>query len=415
MEVKTTCSHLPDNVAGANGEEEIVGKFREVYSSLYILFTKLLDKGLPAVVVRAIIVVYEKQFAWVRWGRARSEMFPIVNGTRQGSVLSPALFSIYMDEILLNLRNLGVGCYVGEVFMGAMGYADDLVLLAPTRTAMQMMLKECEDFGTRNNLLFSTDPDAKKSKTKCVFMCGKKKLVKPVPLSLYGRELPFVRTATHLGNELCEDGSMDMDIKEKTAAFITRSLEIREQFSFAHPMEVLGAVKVYCCDHYGSMLWDLQGDLVSKYFNSWKTCVKLAWGVPRATHSYFLDYLSGGLVTVRRDVLARYAGFYKSLLTSPCREVNILARVVAKDIRTTTARNMRMIEQETGGLTWATPGGKIREALATREPTVPRVDAWRIPYLGRLLEERDVLAYQGNELSEEVDRVQELIDSLCIN
>ena len=61
------------------------------------------------------------------------------------------------------------------------------------------------------------------------------------------------------------------------------------------------------------------------------------------------------------------------------------------------------------------PWGKIREALATREPTVPRVDAWRIPYLGRLLEERDVLAYQGNELSEEVDRVQELIDSLCIN
>ena len=246
-------------------------------------------------------------------------------------------------------------------------------------------------------------------------MSGKKKLDKPAPLSLYGRELPFVRSATHLGNELCEDGSMDMDIKEKTAAFITRSLEIREQFSFAHPMEVLGAVKVYCCDHYGSMLWDLQGDLVSKYFNSWKTCIKLAWGVPRATHSYFLDYLSGGLVTVRRDVLARYAGFYKCLLTSPCREVSILARLVAKDIRTTTARNMRMIEKETGGLTWAAPGGKIREELATREPAVPRVDAWRIPYLGRLLEERDVLVYQGEELCEEVEQVQELIDSLCSN
>ena len=109
--------------------------------------------------------------------------------------------------------------------MGAMGYADDLVLLAPSRTAMQMMLQGCEDFGTRNNLLFSTDPDARKSKTKCVFMCGKKKLVKPAPLSLYGRELPFVRNATHLGNELCEDGTMDMDMKEKTAAFITRSLD----------------------------------------------------------------------------------------------------------------------------------------------------------------------------------------------
>ena len=90
-----------------------------------------------------------------------------------------------MDEILHNLRDLGVGCYVGEVFMGAMGYADDLVLLAPTRTAMQMMLQACEDFGTRNNLLFSTDPDARKSKTKCVFMSGKKKLDKPTPQPLW--------------------------------------------------------------------------------------------------------------------------------------------------------------------------------------------------------------------------------------
>ena len=163
------------------------------------------------------------------------------------------------------------------------------------------------------------------------------------------------------------------------------------------------------------MLWDLQGDLVSKYFKCWKTCIKLAWGVPRATHSYFLDYLSGGLVTVRRDVLARYAGFYKSLLTSPCREVNILARLVAKDIRTTTARNMRMLEQEAGGLKWTAPGGRIREELVTREPTVPRVDAWRNPYLGRLLEERDVLGYQGDASCEEVERIQELIDSLCSN
>jgi hypothetical protein len=380
-----------------------------------ILFSKLLDKGLPAVVVRTIIVVYEKQFAWVRWGKARSETFSIVNGTRQGSVLSPALFSIYMDEILVNLRNLGVGCYVGEVFMGAMGYADDLVLLAPTRTAMEMMLKACEDFGTRNNLLFSTDPDASKSKTKCVFISGRKKQDKPAPLMLYGRELPFVRTATHLGNELSEDGTMDMDNKEKTAAFITKSLEVREQFSFAHPMEVLRAVKIYCCDHYGSMLWDLQGDLANKYFNTWKTCIKLAWEVPRATHSYFLDYLSGGLVTVRRDVIARYAGFYKSLLTSPCREVNILARMVAKDIRTTTARNLSLLEKTTGGQTWSAPAGKIREELAKREPDVTRVDAWRIPYLGRLLEERDTLSYMGEEHHEQVERVQELIDSLCSN
>lgn len=361
--------------------------------------------------VRALIVIYEKHYAWVRWGKAKSDLFPIVNGTRQGSVLSPALFSVYMDEILASLRDLGVGCYIGGVFMGAMGYADDLVLLAPTRTAMQMMLQTCEDFGTKNNLVFSTDTDPNKSKTKCIFMTGRKRLNKPAPLHLYGRDLPFVSHANHLGNEISEDGTMDLDIKEKTAAFITRSLGVREQFSFAHPMEILRAVRVYCCDHYGTVLWDLRGDLAAKYTNSWKTCIKLAWKVPRATHSYFLRYLSGGLVMARSDIIARYSNFFKSLLSSPSKEVSILARVVARDIRTTTAKNLRLIEVESGGLTWEVPSWRIREGCISKEPEVPEADSWRVPYLGKLLEERDKKVYQGDT----ADTEQGLIDSLCIN
>ena len=48
-------------------------------------------------------------------------------------------------------------------------------------------------------------------------------------------------TATHLGVDLSEDCTMDTDIKYKNAAFITRSLEVREQLSFAHPMELAKA------------------------------------------------------------------------------------------------------------------------------------------------------------------------------
>ena len=205
---------------------------------------------------------------------------------------------------------------------------------------------------------------------------------------------------------------MDSDTREKTAWFISRSLGIREEFSFAHPIEKLRAVKVYCCDHYGSMLWDMQGDSAVKYFNSWKTCIKLAWQIPRATHTYFLDFLSGGMVTVRRDVLARYVNFYRSLLSSPCREVCILARVVSKDIRSTTARNLALLERESG-LTWTAPPSKIRDALALSDPVVPDVDVWRIKYLGTLLEQRDILIHRDDEHGEDVGRIQELIDSLC--
>ena len=92
-----------------------------------------------------------------------------------------------------------------------------------------------------------------------------------------------------------------------------------------------------------------------------------------------------------------------------------MARMVAKDIRTTTARNLSFLDATTGGQTWSAPAGKIREELAKREADVPEVDAWRISYLGRLLEERDTLSYLGEEHQEQIERVQELIDSLCSN
>ena len=96
-----------------------------------ILFKKLYEKNLPAILIRTLIFIYEEQVAWVKWGSSKSGQFRIVNGTRQGSVLSPFLFAIYIDELLADLRRSGVGCYIGGKFFGALGYADDIILLAP--------------------------------------------------------------------------------------------------------------------------------------------------------------------------------------------------------------------------------------------------------------------------------------------
>ena len=80
--------------------------------------------------------MYEELTAWVSWGSARSTQFKVVNGTRQGSVLSPGFFSVYVDDLLIQLRKSNVGCYIGGKFVGAAGYADDIILLAPCRSAM---------------------------------------------------------------------------------------------------------------------------------------------------------------------------------------------------------------------------------------------------------------------------------------
>jgi hypothetical protein len=62
--------------------------------------------------------MYQQQYAWVKWGQSVSSRFNISNGTRQGSMASPALWSVYLDLLIKELRQLGVGCYGGGIFMG---------------------------------------------------------------------------------------------------------------------------------------------------------------------------------------------------------------------------------------------------------------------------------------------------------
>ena len=75
---------------------------------------------------------------------------------------------------------------------------------------METMLAICENFANKNNLEFSTDPDPKKKKSKCLFMQGNKKLSRPANLKLYGVDLPWVQHASHLGHELSEELNMDI-------------------------------------------------------------------------------------------------------------------------------------------------------------------------------------------------------------
>ena len=62
------------------------------------------------------------------------------NGVGQGRILSPYLFSVYIDVLLQNLKDSDFGCHIGDTFMGAVSYADDVKILAPSLTSLKQML-----------------------------------------------------------------------------------------------------------------------------------------------------------------------------------------------------------------------------------------------------------------------------------
>jgi Reverse transcriptase (RNA-dependent DNA polymerase) len=100
------------------------------------LFKLLIKRQLPAHVIRLLINMYSNNLVRIAWGGILSDYFSAINGVKQGDVLSPVLYCVYIDDLLLALSKSGVGCYIGSNFVGALVYADDVVLIAPTATAM---------------------------------------------------------------------------------------------------------------------------------------------------------------------------------------------------------------------------------------------------------------------------------------
>ena len=84
-----------------------------------------------------------------------SEIVSVSNGVKQCGIMSPILFIIYMDELLIKLSMSGVGCYIGNTFCGSLGYADDVILLCPTLMSMRKMLSICESFAVEYDVLFN--------------------------------------------------------------------------------------------------------------------------------------------------------------------------------------------------------------------------------------------------------------------
>jgi len=107
------------------------------------LWLKLLKRNIPRCFVSVLADWYSKVFICVKWGSSLSEMFKIAAGVRQGGVLSPVLFAVYVhvDDVIVNLKSSGFGCYFAGEYIGVLLYADDLLLISITVTDLREMLQ----------------------------------------------------------------------------------------------------------------------------------------------------------------------------------------------------------------------------------------------------------------------------------
>lgn len=73
----------------------------------YALFIKLMQRNCPIVLINLLECWYSKIINSVKWGECFSSFVRLKTGVRQGGIISPALFSVFIDDVLVSLKNLG--------------------------------------------------------------------------------------------------------------------------------------------------------------------------------------------------------------------------------------------------------------------------------------------------------------------
>ena len=101
---------------------------------------KLYERSIPHYILQLIVRWYENLSSAVLWQSSLSRSFPIKQGVRQGAILSPLLYSVFVDDLLMTLQKSGYGVHIDSIFCGAPMYADDLALICDSPTDLQAML-----------------------------------------------------------------------------------------------------------------------------------------------------------------------------------------------------------------------------------------------------------------------------------
>ena len=245
--------------------------------SFKVLFDLLLDKNVCPKIVQLLYFMYTNQLCHVKWGGEKSASFPISNGVKQGGVISPLLFSLYVDELFLLLKKSGLGCHVGSTYAGAFGYADDIALIAPSLSSLKQMMKICENFAKAHNIVFNS------SKTKLLCYNKDPQTVIP-PIYLNGEQVSVVEHEKHLGNFLSTN-IYDRNIISNVCDLYQRSNLLISDFRVCDCITLDSLFNTYCMHMYGCELWDLSCKYIDEFKVAWRKIKRRVWRLPAQAHN----------------------------------------------------------------------------------------------------------------------------------
>ena len=208
---------------------------RLVHSGLYL---KLMDRNVPVKFLNIIISWYSNLTCRVKWADEFNEWFSITAGVRQGGILSPDFYSIYVDDLLHELKQCKKGCYFMDLFAAALFYADDMAILSPSIHGLEYLLKICSNYCSDWDICLN----AKKSK--CLYFGKRINISHNVMLN--SKTIEWVEEWAYLGVSLKSAKSFDCSIKERVKKFYRCANSIFRIDGKSNDMVMLRLVETHC-------------------------------------------------------------------------------------------------------------------------------------------------------------------------
>ena len=202
------------------------------------LFLKLMKRNIPMKFLNIMISWYSGLECRVKWADQYSNWFAITAGVRQGGILSPDFYSIYVDELLIKLKLSGRGCYYLGHFAAALFYADDMAVLSPSIKGLDSLLQICGEYCLEWDICLN----AKKSK---ILYFGKRINISHA-ICLNGKAIDWVDEWTYLGVTLRSAKSFDCSVKERIRKFFRSTNAIFRIEGKSNDMIMLHLVESHC-------------------------------------------------------------------------------------------------------------------------------------------------------------------------
>ena len=181
--------------------------------NIYGLLTKLIDCDISYDIIRVLLSWYGNSRACVRLGGCLSDYIDIRSGIKQGGLMSPLMYNIYVNDLMKKLKVENLGCNICNEHYGTIFYADDVVLLSGSARNMQKMINICYDYGVKFGICFNP----RKTKWMCTNVYSS---IKNVSFNLNGVEIVNDHSIAYLGVKLIMKKSiLTIDVDDRIKKF----------------------------------------------------------------------------------------------------------------------------------------------------------------------------------------------------